>query len=360
MSTRLGWKKGEQITATLLVLIAGLLLNTGCAAISNLFATPTPTPTATSTPTLTPTQTPTSTPTLTPTPTNTPTPTITFTPTPTPVPAGYYFNEGFQFLLIRPPDWKVTENQSQVIFVDSSADLALICISAEASNLSPENFLTTYVGLFRDPAMEVFASSTLGKKDAPVLGDGSKAVRQFVTGKSTNGIDVAMQVLTAKSGSRIYAFLFVGTTLSMRVKDSVETGIIETIILGEKGAAAPGLTNADSIAGQWVGTIYGVPDASFSTKLILDLKTGCSLGEVCGTYLTPDLTCAGNLKLSAIVGNTLILDEQTTGGGSSCYSFGAYRAEYLRLLADGTLSYAFWSKSTQGDVVSSTGILKRQ
>lgn len=77
----------DQTDRRLAVLVAGLVLLSGCSALlGSPTETPAPTPTVTPTPTATATPTPTPTPTSTPTPTATQTPTATPTSTPTPRP----------------------------------------------------------------------------------------------------------------------------------------------------------------------------------------------------------------------------------------------------------------------------------
>ena len=314
MNAELKWKKSWIMPIFVLLLITGLLNLTGCGAVGGLFATATPTPTAiptptaTFTPTMTYTPTSTSTPTPTPTltPTITPTPTATFTPTPTPTPVGFVYSQKFQFKLTTPPGWTVTENDTGLQFTDSESDLALLVISRESDSITVDMLLSVYVRLFQDPSMGMFASSALGKKDQVTLGDGTIAIRQSITGKLSSGAGLTMQIACAKYYTRLYAFVFFGPSVNMKVKDNLIKGIYETIFLGEGTAGVLTLTNADSIAGEWAGTDVGYPDTSFKTPWEMVVQPGCTVGKVCATASAPAYHCSVDQELLAIMGNTFI------------------------------------------------------
>ena len=201
MTRRLSRGKYAHFSFYFLLMVV-LLIISGCGVISGFLATSTPTPTLTYTPTLTPTHTstPTPSPTPSPTPTNTPTPTATFTPTPTPTPQGYYNNDNWQFSLMLPPNWTVAENSAYTQFWDPSYDLFLQIQSIEFIVGSGMDILiNTMVNTFRDPGLNLFASSTLGKIDNVTLGDGTTAIRQVITGKSPTGEDITMQITLARN-----------------------------------------------------------------------------------------------------------------------------------------------------------------
>jgi hypothetical protein len=218
-----------------------LLFNAGCGAVASVFATRTPTPTQTytSTTTFTPTLTftPTSTPTLTFTPTATLTPTQTPTPTLTPTPVGFYYSPVFMFSLYHPQGWTVDESdKSEIKFLDANDGLALLAMSEE-SDSTEEFSLALITGIFRQPNLGLFVSSTLGKKDSVTLGDGTKAVRQEINGKTSDGMDLTMWIACAKSDNlvnpRLYTFIFFGLKTKMYANTSVMDEIYKSIKLGE-------------------------------------------------------------------------------------------------------------------------------
>jgi len=333
-------KKILQMTIFVL-LVSGLMVNTGCGVISGLFATPTPTPTATFTPTLTPTQTPTFTPS--PTPTRTLTPTVTVTLTSTATPVGYYSSQQYQFSLILPPGWITTEKENGVQFQDPFSGMTLAVIFEETSSMTVDDYLNKLVTFFHDPNSKVLTTSTLGKKDQITLGDGSQATRQTITGKAL-GIDMAVQIACASNDSHMYSFILIEPIVMMKVMDNQLVGIYETILLGGQVASFPALTNADTISGKWAGTMVGYPDPSFNTSWELDVQTGCAAGKICATASAPNFNCSVDNELLAIIGHTFIFIGRKSnfkGGNSNnepACTPGGY--VYVRLLPDGTLSVA--------------------
>jgi hypothetical protein len=240
MAIRQNGKTPWQKSLFTLVMIAGMVLNSSCSLVNRFFATRTPTPTATFTPTLTPTATATSTSTPTLTPTLTPTATTTATITPTPTPVGYYFSQDFQFSVVLPRGWSVAEKSASVQFTDPGDTILGIAMSVESNIGTADDFLKVYVATFRDPSMNVFASSTLGKKDTLTLGDGSEGVRQVITGLTSSGSAVTMQIVCGQSNTRLYVFVFVGSSAAMKARSSVLDGIYQSIILTKtsSGSAA--------------------------------------------------------------------------------------------------------------------------
>ncbi len=360
MNIQRRWKKSRRMLVFVL-LIAGILLNTACSGISGLFATTTPTQTATYTPTLTPTSTQTFTPTPTPTPTLTPTitptPTATFTPTPTPTPMGYYYNQDLKFSLTLPPDWIENELNSQVQFVGPDGDIALLVQSMEAGAGRLIDLLNVLVSLFRTPDLNIFTSSTSGTIDDITLGGRTAAVRQVVTGKDATGAKISMQVVCAKNGSDFYAFIFIAPTTSMKARENLINGIYETITLGVNPPPITPLANADSIAGNWAGTSIGINDLSFSTKIEITIEPGCTVGNICGSVSAPQLPCSGDIMLESIIGNTFSFIEQNMGGSASCVSGGV---EYIRMLPDDTLSWAYLYSSPSGVQTASSSVLEKK
>lgn len=116
------------------------------------------------------------------------------------------------------------------------------------------------------------------------------------------------------------------------------------------------LTNTDSIGGDWTGTIFGVTDSSFSTHLDLFIQKGCSVGNICGTYSTPQLSCSGSLLLEEINGNNFVFIEHNKEGANFCSPEGR---EYIRLLSNGTLYWRRQYYSNSGINFESKTILTR-
>ncbi len=69
------------------------------------------------------------------------------------------------------------------------------------------------VNTFRDPGLNLFASSTLGKIDNVTLGDGTTAIRQVITGKSPTGEDITMQITFARTSPRFMLSSFLAPML---------------------------------------------------------------------------------------------------------------------------------------------------
>ncbi len=233
MINHLRLKKNRQTRIyTLLMVMMLLFISCRVPGFAAPTATPTDTPTPTATDTPTSTLTPTPIPTSTSTPTITPSPTLKPTPTLTPTPAGFYTNPQLGFSLTYPAGWQVTkETDTQVQISDEITEMGLIGQSNEDSGASLDTFLTMFVKLFRDPSLGLFTSSTLGTKDQITLGDGTKALRQVITGKYTTGADVTMQIVCAKANTRIYTFVIFGFGTSMKDNADLVDGIYKTIQL---------------------------------------------------------------------------------------------------------------------------------
>jgi len=222
-----------------LILMTQLIM--GCGVISSVFATPTPTPTQTPTTTATPT--PTATPSQTPAPTSTSTststPTLTPTSTPSPTPLGYYSNQNLGFTLTYPEGWGVfVETDRMVQISNELRDMVLSIESDVDSGLPLDSYLNLFVNLFQDPSLQIFTSSTVGEKDEIILGDGTKALRQVIKGKSSIGMNLTMQVVCAKANIRIYAFIVFGFGTSMERNAELVEGIYQSIQLGDSQASA--------------------------------------------------------------------------------------------------------------------------
>jgi len=123
--------------------------------------------------------------------------------------------------------------------------------------------------------------------------------------------------------------------------------------------AAPAVTsptaNVDTIAGSWTG-IEGYPDGHLQTRVDLSIQRDCKIGNVCGKVSFPEISCAGNLVLTKIESETFVFLEQIVSGGAGCTNVSG-GSDYLRLLANGTLSLAY--RFADGKAGAS-GFLQRQ
>jgi hypothetical protein len=223
-----------QLDATSTQVAANILATQTAQAPTNT-PTSTPSPTATNTPTATPTLTPT----LTPTSTSTPTLTPTFTPTRTPSPT-FYASSKQGFSLIAPAGWDVEETKNGVFLSDSKTGLIFSGYSMPVyKSLSLRDMLIVMVSASRDPSTGFFTSSALGKYSEIILGDGTKAIRQDITGKDSSGKDITVQVALARHGSRDYSFMVEGPSSSMKGNADVVDGIYKTIRLGVSATQVP-------------------------------------------------------------------------------------------------------------------------
>jgi hypothetical protein len=270
---------------------------------------------------------------------------------------GYYYNQDFQLTLTLPPDWTVSEKENQVQFADPSQDLYLLVQTFQNDPTAGMDYLGLFVSVFRDPSLNIFASSSLGKKDEFRLGDGSLANRQVITGKHISGANLAMQITVASLQTQGYAFIFFGSDVSMSAKESLMDGIYETISLGKNAASLPALANADPVAGEWTGNAHGIDDPNFSTQVDISIQTGCMVGNTCGTYSAAQSSCSGDMILAAINGNTFTFIEKNTAGSSDCTT-GGY--EYVRMNPDGTLAWSFFYSSLAGESTASSATLQRK
>jgi branched-chain amino acid transport system substrate-binding protein len=169
---------------------------------------------------------------------------------------------------------------------DTSTDLFLFAVSTDSSAMTADAFLTLYTNLFREPSMNVFASSTLGKKDEVTLGDGTKALRQALTGKHSSGTAISMQITCAKANNRLYAFIFFGSNTAMKTKDGEINGMYQSIYLSDKpqaggGAGGSGGTIQIAILGPMTGSLSSF-GASTSEGALLAIDEWNARGGVLG------------------------------------------------------------------------------
>jgi hypothetical protein len=160
---------------------------------------------------------------------------------------------------------------------------------------------------------------------------------------TSTGTDIVSSTTATRKGNKVTITLPDFTDdIAFKMMAGAETSVITPEVAG----------NTNVIAGTWSGSISNNA-GTFSTPLKLSIQPDCEAGNICGTFTAPQLPCSGDLFLNEIAAAHFIFIEQHASGAASCIS-GGY--EYLQLLEDGTLSYAFSSQST-GD--SSTGILHR-
>jgi len=90
------------------------------------------------------------------------------------------------------------------------------------------------------------------------------------------------------------------------------------------------------IAGNWEGTLIG-DTSDFSSELTISIQTGCSTGNICGTFSIPKTSCSGNLKLEKISYMTFYFLEDSCGHGSA----------QITLFSNGKLSWTYQDGSTK-------------
>lgn len=89
----------------------------------------------------------------------------------------------------------------------------------------------------------------------------------------------------------------------------------------------------DAISGTWVGTAKS-GDFEFGVTFVVGEK--CSLGDACGTFDFPDISCSGTLAITKIDGN--VFEFQASDRTSGCDPSPDNR-DSLELLPDGTLLF---------------------
>jgi hypothetical protein len=94
-------------------------------------------------------------------------------------------------------------------------------------------------------------------------------------------------------------------------------------------------TNTDSLAGQWVGTVFQV-NGDWAAVLHVTIQPGCKVESVCGKSAFD--WCSIDLVLKEIDGDTFVFDEQDVSATSTCAAGGI---DHIRLQPDGTLLLQF-------------------
>ncbi len=113
--------------------------------------------------------------------------------------------------------------------------------------------------------------------------------------------------------------------------------------------------SVNNIAGIWKGTINS-EDGNTHIVAVYSIQSNCAIGEICGTYDTPQLGCEGNLIFNGIGGTAFEFIEIKTGGPSYCMSNGVDR---FTLYSNGQLGTSYSLNGVQGNYLSS-GVLSKQ
>lgn len=144
----------------------------------------------------------------------------------------------------------------------------------------------------------------------------------------------------------IYIIVNIIRTGKFTVSDAIAfLGIVVSIIFAlNVSPNSPQSSDTTLIAGTWTGTITGDTE-DFSAGLEISVQASCTVGNVCGTFSVPEISCSGNLILVEITNKTFYFLEDSCGRGS----------EQITLLSNGTLSWVF-----QGEGVRSHATLSRK
>ncbi len=89
----------------------------------------------------------------------------------------------------------------------------------------------------------------------------------------------------------------------------------------------------DAISGTWVGT---AKSGDFEFGVTFVIEENCSLGDACGTFDFPDISCSGTLTITKIDGN--VFEFQASDRSSGCDPSPDNR-DTLELLSDGALLF---------------------
>ncbi len=145
-----------------------------------------------------------------------------------------------------------------------------------------------------------------------------------------------------------------GNKVSVSYNDVAQL-IDERIIVNLTQSYLPSPFNADTIAGKWSGTIKDAENATVS-QLNLDILSGCTMLNVCGTISEVDQACSGEIKLETISGRSYGFTEQNMAGSSNCVAGGQ---ETMRLLSNGSLFWRYQYTSPSGETTIHKALLVR-
>ncbi len=121
-------------------------------------------------------------------------------------------------------------------------------------------------------------------------------------------------------------------------------GAYAVLMAGTSGPTAPQPTEisnsnlTSSISGTWSGTISAA-DNSFQTEVVFFIQPDCVLGQICGTYDTPNLGCNGDISFKGVSGGIYeFVETRSVNSAEFCNSNGIDR---FSLTSDGQLSVSY-------------------
>ena len=93
----------------------------------------------------------------------------------------------------------------------------------------------------------------------------------------------------------------------------------------------------DRFAGAWSGTMGFSDDPSARQDIVVNIPTGCAVGNVCGDTTNPAVSCQWEMTLSTLNQNVFEYQfSNTLSGGEPCEA-GVGTGGTLTLQSDGTL-----------------------
>ena len=102
-------------------------------------------------------------------------------------------------------------------------------------------------------------------------------------------------------------------------------------------APSAGSNPVDRFAGTWSGTMSFSDDPNAKQDVVVNIPTGCAVGNVCGDTTNPGVSCQWEMTLSALNQNVFEYQfSKTLSGGDPCEA-GVGTGGTLTLQADGTL-----------------------
>jgi hypothetical protein len=126
--------------------------------------------------------------------------------------------------------------------------------------------------------------------------------------------------------------------------------VVFAIVISACASATTTSQPIDAISGTWVGTAKS-GDFEFGVTFVVGEK--CNLGDACGTFDFPDISCSGTLAITKIDGN--VFEFQASDKTSGCDPSPDNR-DSLELLPDGTLLFI----STSSTHEETRAILNKQ
>lgn len=109
--------------------------------------------------------------------------------------------------------------------------------------------------------------------------------------------------------------------------------VMFAIVMSACASATATSQSIDTISGTWIGT---AKSGDFEFGVRFEVGEKCSLGDACGTFDFPDISCSGTLAITKIDGN--VFEFQASDRTSGCDPSPDNR-DSLELLPDGTLLF---------------------